>query len=715
MKTINEKKGGTPESRVAFSKKRYDTAVKAHDPFLKTADKAINFVFGKQWDDDDVKKLADSKRPALTINRILPMVNTVYGEFASMRSEIFYKSTRGGNKQTAAKLSMLIRHILRTNNYDVRERAELFLAGIMTGRGFLEVSIGSDVDPLGGVEVRPYDSRCVVLPPTAKAYDVSTWPEVFTVEKWSYDELEESFGKAKADAVRGGGPESPESLGSRGSFAHAFDIDNVVDSDSDDENNNGEVEVFVHEFRTYRKVWRFLDESTGEAYDVPVSEMSKEEAEQTASAAGVVVVGAKQRAVRFRQYANGVELLQGWHDSGEFSIVPFFPYFFAGHTMGMVEPLMSPQEQLNKLSSQELHIINTTANSGWQVEEGALVSPTPAELQARGAETGLVIVRRRGTSALEKIQPNQIPSGIVHAADRSAQNMLYISNVNEGALGHTGVNIAGKTVQEKKASMVASLQIIMDNFKFTEVLLARVILANIQAHYTEPRVFRILEGDKDSMEAEVAINAVNEYGRIVDDVTLGRYDVTVAFRPQQDVQNDAEFAELVEMRNAGVQIPDHQLVARSHVSNADEIAREMRILAGLEQTPEQQQQAQIVQQMQMMDMQLELEVKKQKLLESRAKTQEIIMNTGLKEAQIHDIMVGQNQRLAAQLVADDVKDQRGSTLRDTLSRRSSDTALSTTILRNSAQQEQLVLGHFASMQQQEQQQKNAPTEKEETK
>lgn len=359
--------------------------------------------------------------------------------------------------------------------------------------------------------------------------------------------------------------------------------------------------------------------------------------------------------------------------------------------MGMVEPLISPQEQLNKLSSQELHIINTTANSGWQVEENSLVSPSADELQARGAETGLVIVRRRGTAALEKIQPNQIPSGIVHAADRAATNMMYISNVNEGALGHTGVNIAGKTVQEKKASMLASLQIIMDNYKFTETVLARVVLANIQAHYTEPRVFRIVDGKDESVAAEVAINSVDDYGRFVDDATLGRYDAAVSFRPQQDVQNDAEFAELVEMRNAGIQIPDHQIVARSHVSNAEDIAREMRMLAGLEKTPEQQEQDAMVQEMQMMDMQLELEVKKQKVIESRAKTQEIIASAGLKEAQIHDLMVGQNERLAAQLQIKDISDQRGSMLRDTLSRRGADTAITTTLLRNSAQKEQVVL------------------------
>ena len=117
----------------------------------------------------------------------------------------------------------------------------------------------------------------------------------------------------------------------------------------------------------------------------------------------------------------------------------------------------------------------------------------------------------------------------------------------------------------------------------------------------------------------------------------------------------------------------------------------MRILGGFEKTPEQQERDGIVQQMQMMDMQLELEKKKQEVLKLRAQTEEIIKSSGLKEAQTHDILVGQNERLAAQLQVADIADQRGSMLRDTLSRRSADTALTTTLLRNSAQKEQVVL------------------------
>lgn len=690
MKTLGE--SPKKSSNVEFSKKRYDEALKAHKKFVETADTAVDFVFNKQWKDADKKALDDVKKPALTINRILPLVNTVYGEFSSMRSEIFYKATNGGSALMASKLSMLMSHILRSNGYPSRARSDCFLTGLITGRAFLEVSLGDTIDPLGGVEIRNYDARCVILPKGAKEYDPRTWPEVFTIERWSYAEIEEAFGKAKAEEVRSGGSTGTDSdgLSTKATFSHSFSLDDDTAEEAE-EDGNDQYDVIVHEYRTFEAVWRFLDEQSGEMYEVAKTKMKAAEARELANSTGVVVTEAKRRTVKYRQFCNDVELLVGIHDSAEFSIIPFFPYFFAGITMGMVEPLISPQEQLNKLSSQELHIINTTANSGWQVEENSLVSPSPEELQSRGAETGLVIVRRRGTAALEKIQPNQIPSGIVHAADRAATNMMYISNVNEGALGHTGVNIAGKTVQEKKASMLASLQIIMDNFKFTESVMARVILANIQAHYIEPRVFRIVDGKDESVAAEVAINTVDDYGRFVDDATLGRYDVAVAFRPQQDVQNDSEFAELVEMRNAGIQIPDHQIVARSHVSNAEDIAREMRMLAGLEKTPEQQQQDSLVQEMQMMDMQLELEVKKQKVLESRAKTQEIIASTGLKEAQIHDLMVGQNERLAAQLQIKDISDQRGTMLRDTLSRRGADTAITTTLLRNSAQKEQVVL------------------------
>lgn len=691
MPTIRDTGASDQSERVEFSRSRMNRCKPLHDIYLATADTSLKFFIGKQWKETDKAELEDSRRPALTINRILPMICSVYGEFSSMHSEFFFKGTRGGSKQVAGKLSTLVRHILNENRYHSGARGEVFLNGVITNRGAFVAVMGDDIDPLGGVEIQAYDPRCIMLPADAKGYDTKDWPEVFTVEPWTYGEIEDTFDTDKAEQCFGE-INATDDFSRSGSFAHAQGVDDGGE-DSQEENDNEYRDVYVHEFRSMRKVWRFLDVQTQDVFDVPQEDMTKDEAKRTADETGTIVQARTAPGIFFRQFCGDTLLREGWSKINDFTVVPYFPYFVMGEVLGMVEPLISPQEQLNKLSSQMLHIINSTANSGWQVEEGSLVSPTADELARSGSKTGLVIVRRRGTAPAEKIIPNSIPTGIVQAADRAAMDMQYISNINDGVLGHTGVNVAGKVVQEKKASMQASLQMVFDNFKRTEEILARVILGYVQAYYTEQRVFRIVEGrapDRVS-ESTLAINTQGEYGAIVDDVTLGRYDVTVAHRPRQDVQDDAEFAELLQMKQIGIMIPDHQIVARSHLQNAEEMAKEMRILTGLEQTPEQIAAAQRQQQIADIDMQLTLEEKRQKIVKLQAETMAIAEKAGVDRAKAQDIAFGQNARFAAEIEAADTEGRRNFMLRDLLSRRSTDTNVTTTILRNSANKEQQLL------------------------
>ena len=689
MPTIRDTGATDQSERVEFSRSRMARCKPLHDIYLTTADTSLKFFVGKQWKEADKAELDESRRPALTINRILPMICSVYGEFSSMHSEFFFKGSRGGSKQVAGKLSTLVRHILNENRYHSRARGDVFLNGIITNRGAFVVTMGDEIDPLGGVEIQSYDPRCIMLPPDAKSYDTKDWPEVFTVEPWTYAEIEDTFGEAKADECFGE-INADEDFSRAGSFAHAQGVDDAgMGEDSQEENDNEFRDVYVHEFRSTRKVWRFLDVATQDVFDIPVDEMKKDEAMQIARETGTIVQQRSAPGVYFRQFCGDTLLREGWSKIQDFTVVPYFPYFVMGEVLGMVEPLISPQEQLNKLSSQMLHIINSTANSGWQVEEGSLVSPTPDELARSGSKTGLVIVRRRGTAAAEKILPNSIPTGIVQAADRAAMDMQYISNINDGVLGHTGVNVAGKVVQEKKASMQASLQMVFDNFKSTEEILARVILGYIQAYYTEQRVFRIVEGRAPDRvtESTLAINTHGDYGAIVDDVTLGRYDVTVAHRPRQDVQDDAEFAELLQMKQIGIVIPDHQIVARSHLQNAEEMAKEMRILAGLEKTPEQIAADERAQAIAGMDVQLTLEEKRQKIVKMQAETMAIVEKAGVDRAKAQDIAFGQNARFAAELEAADTEGRRNFMLRDMLSSRSVDANITNTVLRNSANKE----------------------------
>lgn len=115
---------------------------------------------------------------------------------------------------------------------------------------------------------------------------------------------------------------------------------------------------------------------------------------------GLELISKMSKKVRWTVTCDKVVLFDGWSPYNDFTIVPYFAYFRRGRPFGMVRNLLSPQEQLNKISSQELHIVNTTANSGWMVESGSLVGMTTDDLEEHGAETGLVVSMRVGQTHL---------------------------------------------------------------------------------------------------------------------------------------------------------------------------------------------------------------------------------------------------------------------------------------------------------------------------
>ena len=141
---------------------------------------------------------------------------------------------------------------------------------------------------------------------------------------------------------------------------------------------------------------------------------------------GLSVVSKVIRKVRWTVTCDRIVLHDDWSPYKDFTVIPFFAYFRRGKPFGMVRNLLSPQEQLNKIASQELHIVNTTANSGWMIEAGSLVGLSPDDLEEHGAETGLVLEYQRGTTPPAKIQPNTIPTGLDRIGQKAADNIKSI-------------------------------------------------------------------------------------------------------------------------------------------------------------------------------------------------------------------------------------------------------------------------------------------------
>ena len=96
----------------------------------------FNFYVGNQWDPKDVAKLDKEKRPHLTINLILPIINLLSGIQRQGRRDITVIARKGGLKPLAAVFTETIRHCIDVTDADY-EIADCFLDGVIGNKGWM--------------------------------------------------------------------------------------------------------------------------------------------------------------------------------------------------------------------------------------------------------------------------------------------------------------------------------------------------------------------------------------------------------------------------------------------------------------------------------------------------------------------------------------------------------------------------------------------------
>lgn len=610
-----------------------------HESFIKTALRCEEFYRGEQWREEDRKKLDEEGRPALTLNTILSTVNSIIGEQLERKLDLNFRPGPGGDDETAFALNTVTRCILAANRFeDIEEEA--FADGIITGRGYYDVRLDFSENILGDVRISTEDMMDVIPDPEARSANPADWNEVFISRWMTPDEIAVEYGDDKRDTIVGiaetASWNDPESFDLQSRRYGGEDYDGDLETDPSVARSVRRVRVIERQFYELTKGLFFVDMETGDLRPVPMA-MTKADAELNAERMGVGVIERKTRRVRIRTSVDDVMLYDDWSPYRSFTIVPFFPYFRRGNPFGVVENLLDPQELLNKTSSQELHIVNTTANSGWVVEEGSLVNMDEEELEERGAETGLVLVYRRGAkSKPDKIQPNQIPTGIDRISQKAANTIREVSAVNASMLGAARADQSGKAQYAAINRGQVQVSVILNNLLRSRRWLVEKILELVQDFYTEPRYFE-MQGENKSLfggrmddpqpVTQVAINEPSEQGGFLNDVTLGKYTVEVTHAPAGGSQHDIEMAEVLRLREMGVQIPDHVVVELSNLRRREELAAFLKQAQGFgDPTPEQQQLAEFQQQHAMKKMQAELEelaseieVKKADAAQARAK------------------------------------------------------------------------------------------------
>jgi hypothetical protein len=586
-----------------------------HADYVKDAARFDGIYTGEShWDPSDKAKLDKEGRPALTFNMVLAVINTALGAHIKRDVQITFKPRRRASAQVASVLNKLTMQILHANRFKYLEMA-VAADGLIQDRGFYDIRMDFTNHMAGEVKITAVDPTTVVLDIDAKEYDPATWNEVSTTRWMSLDDIAGTYTKAKADEIK-------DLVAAGDNFRH--------DSVKFEENTFGKSQspgsTYVYnapqtkdtrDIRSVRVIERqhyqwtmermFVDPDTGDMAEVP-GNWDDAKAEAFAQQTGALMHKRPGRRVRWTVSADQVLLYDDWSLYETFTIVPFFPYFRRGRPFGMVRNLVGPQEYLNKARSQELHIVNTTANSGWTLEEGSLVNMTEDEFALRGAETGLVLVHARGTAAPAKIMPNSVPSGIDRISEKAAFAIREISGVNDGMLGFAAASVSGVALNSKTEQGSIQLEVPARHMELSRRILAEKILNLVQNFYTEERVVHCTyDANPGADEEQVMVNTQDAAGQIINDVTRGEYDVVIATTPARDNFDEGQFADLLEMRMNGIAIPDTVIIRHSNLVERDQIADAVEKLLGQAEPSEQEiQMMQAQQQLQIQTAQAEL-------------------------------------------------------------------------------------------------------------
>ena len=584
-----------------------------HEDYIDMAKKCDAYYRGEQWDEFDMQQLDDQGRPALTINTILPTINAVLGEQSTKKADIQFKPRGGGNQDVADVLTKVYQQIADNNKLEWVEN-QVFSDGLIQDRGYFDVRIDFSDHIMGEVKVEAKDPLDILIDPDAKHYDPRTWNEIFESKWMSLDEVEEVYGQDKADRLR----MLAETGTTLGADSMEYEEERYGDTDdhnygqqfpNDPENSRMLRSIRVIERQHYKlkECMFYLDPVTGDMRDIPYS-WTKKKREQFADQFGLDMLTKTVRKVRWTVTADTVVLFDDWSPYKNFTIVPYFPYFRRGKPFGMVRNLLSPQEQLNKITSQELHIVNTTANSGWIVESGSLSGMTADDLEEHGAETGLVLEFNRGSNPPAKIPPNQIPTGLDRLGQKAAANIKQISGITDAMLGMDSAEVSGVAIQAKQNRGSTMLQVPLTNLAKTRQYLAESILGLVQTYYTEERIIQITdESDPYKARTPLRVNEMTPEGEVINDLQLGEYDVIVSSAPARDNFDEMQFAEAISLRQAGVPIPDDMIVEYSHLSRKADVADRIRKMQGTAPpTPEQIQLQQFQMESQIRSTQLEI-------------------------------------------------------------------------------------------------------------
>lgn len=483
------------------------------------AREAYDMVSGRQWSDDDAAILREQGRPQIVFNRIEPVIEAIAGSQVNNRQEtkILPRSMEDDRPaEVATKLIDWARDQCDAED----EESDAFRDLLVCGMAWIETRQDYSESAGGKTVLERVDPLEMHWDPAARKRNLSDRREVARMRMWRHEDVCARW-PDKEDEIEGmsdaemRGQDAVVWYDPRDAYAKGQGVSGGP--------RNGRMHAIVHyQWCEDQPVYVVLNPMTGKREDVSAKDWALVKPRMAAMGLPAKAVKQSRRVWQHAFITGSVVLERGP------APCPFTDTFKCmtgkrdqnrGSFYGLLRAMRDPQRWANSWLSQSMHILATSAKSGWIAEESAIDDVRTFEESA--AKAGSVTTVNDGALTGGRLR-EKIAAGMPAGFDRLLQfaigSIPDVTGVNKEILGLADRDQPGVLEAQRKQAAQAILAPVFDSLRRYYKEQGRLMLHFIREYVPPDEAIRIIGDDgTPEMISTAELQDFAKYDVIVDE------------------------------------------------------------------------------------------------------------------------------------------------------------------------------------------------------
>ena len=548
-------------------------ALSATSTWRQNAKQDYKFMQGKQWDDADMKKMREAGRPAITINRIRPIINLLCGYASQNETEPDFLPRSEEDDRVSRVAKGITKYCLDRANYQ-RNKGKCFRDKIICGLANYWVHYEFDYAKLDGEiridRVSPFD---VFVDPECTQEDLSDAQYIGRYSWESPSKLKQVY---------------PDKAVEIDTLSHKFD-DTELETGSF-ETINGEALWYSDKYRKVRVVQYWYKEYKTKRIFITQNGVVDEDNPLyvVLMAMGKEPTSIPDTQIRYATFSDNVLLEEGEspYKHNKFPLVRDYCYYTGElvdeelEPAGVVCDIKDAQRETNKNRSQRMHVVNqqTLGVKYWQ---GPVTEQFKNTVKKYGTTPGANIYMPPGVTFTDGT-PAMDSALNMNLEQQSSNDFYAISGITPESLSGSVGNMSGKAIDLRQSVTTVQTAGIFAQTKEAELQIVKLLWGEknapglIPQFYNQEKAMRILgdDGQKEFIQIQPGMNQPmqeqtmldqmgqpvldaegNPVKKVLYDLSAFDFDIVISTSQASATARRANLYQLLEAKKSGVDIP----------------------------------------------------------------------------------------------------------------------------------------------------------------